>query len=90
MKFTRYILILGGFMTFACAALVAPMFGTASAYSLYAPYPFFDPVVEVSLQAAIATEEPNAIMTDERLKLLPGIEIRTALEDHQRLHYELG
>lgn len=50
----------------------------------------FDPGDEIALQAAVAEGDIRGCTIDERLKLLPGIEIRTALEDYQRLHYELG
>lgn len=84
---------IGGLLTLA--VMVFSPFSTFALDRLYmreAPplFAYFDPVDELRLQAAIATEEAQASTADERLKLLPGIEIRTALEDYSRLHWELG
>ncbi len=92
-RFHRYVLILGGLCALTFAALLTPLaaFGSSHyATALYTPpYPFLDPVDEVRLQAAMRAEMPG-IGVDEQLKRLRGIEIRTALEDTARLHYELG
>ena len=93
MRCSRFSIFLGGFLTAAACMIFTPS-TWATSYA-YAPIsitllPYFDPVDEIKLQAAIATEEALASTDDERLKLLPSIETRTALEDYRRLYYELG
>lgn len=84
--------IFGGLLAFATIAILPFTATFDRLYMREAPlfFAYLDPVDEVRMQAAIATDEANASTADERLKLLPGIEIRVAMEDYQRLHYELG
>lgn len=90
------------YLTGLCFSLAAALCAfTASAssigyqgfYSAYAdPFgpPIFTPAVEMRLAAALRDDTPMPATDPTLNERLRSIDIRTALEDHRRLHWDLG
>lgn len=91
MRYSRFTFFLGGCLAaFTCMMLAPIAFASYIGEPMTIVFMPFEPIDEIKLQAVIAREEAGASTDDERLKLLPSIETRAALEDYRRLHYELG
>lgn len=70
---------------------------TAASYAAYERAPLFelwpaylDPLDEVRMQAALLGEQPAASSDANLNRRLRDVDIRTALQDTLRLHWDLG
>ena len=73
----------------AVAATAAPL-AYQSAYADPFGPPIFTPAVEMRLAAALRDDTPMPATDPTLNERLRSIDIRTALEDHRRLHWDLG
>lgn len=90
----RGVFFLGGLLAAAMVYVFSPSFGSIYIDPTYdreaRSFAYFSPVDEVRMQAALLADSNHQSCYDQRLKLIPDIKIRTALEDYRRLHWDLG